>query len=119
MAKKRNFGELEAAVLTIIAKKPHIAVSDVVAALGSTDTYTSVMTVMNRLVLKKELSRRLEGKRYVYVAKTKNPLLQRLKARFIDGSAMTVISHLLSEEELSAHDLDELERMIQKKRKEG
>lgn len=117
MAKKRNFGELEASILNIVANKPGSAVSDVVAALGSSDSYTAVMTVMNRLVIKREMSRRLEGKRYVYMAKAQNPLIKRFKAKFFDGKAMTAIAHLLSEEDLSSQDLDEIERMIQKKRK--
>jgi predicted transcriptional regulator len=78
---------------------------------------------MNRLVAKGKLERQLEGKRYAYLVKSQparahRAFFQRLKEQVFGGEALTMITHLLSEEELSSHELDALEAMIRKKRAE-
>ena len=55
MKKKRIFGELELAILQIFREKDRFTVREVLESLKGDDKYTSIMTVMNRLVEKKLL----------------------------------------------------------------
>lgn len=50
---KRIFGELKLAILNVFKKESSACtVRDVLQTLGREDKYTTIMTVMNRLVLK-------------------------------------------------------------------
>ncbi|MBM3208596.1 MAG: BlaI/MecI/CopY family transcriptional regulator, partial [Chlamydiae bacterium] len=65
---KRIFGELELAILNIFQNNDSMrTVREVQQTLGREDKYTTVMTVMNRLVAKGELQREKVGHSYCYV----------------------------------------------------
>jgi len=63
-------GDLERAVMDVAWARPHVTVREVVSALvaGRKPAYTTVMTVMNRLVEKGILKRRQNGQSYRYAA---------------------------------------------------
>ncbi len=63
----RVFGELEAAVMAVLWDLGEGSVADVCKRLGPAANYKTVMTVMNRLVTKRALSRRRESRAYLYV----------------------------------------------------
>jgi len=123
MAKKRVFGELELAILRIVRSRNRVTVREVQEALEGKDHYTTVMTVMNRLVIKKELQRERVGRHYEYWAESSLPslsLLERLKQRIFGGRSVAMISHLIeTNERLSQEDLEELERLIERAKTRG
>lgn len=63
-------GDLERAVMDVAWARPHVTVREVVSALaaGRKSAYTTVMTVMNRLVKKGILKRRQDGVSFRYAA---------------------------------------------------
>ncbi len=86
--------------------------------------YTTVMTVLSRLVEKGFLQREKEGRFYVY-----RPLIERHRVagtalrgvvdRFFDGLGRGAVAHLLAEDDsLDDADLAELERLIRRRRQE-
>lgn len=125
MREKRVFGELEMAILKMFEIGIHLTVKDVLQALGGEDKYTTVMTVMNRLVEKKQLKRTRQGLHYTYqliqVSQTvPKGLLERLKQRIFGGKSVLLINFLIeSSEDISDKELAEMEKLIQQKKKTG
>ena len=123
MGRKRAFGELELSILKILKDEGIVTVSDVVKLLGNDCHYTTVMTVLNRLVEKGELFREKKGRHFEYRIEEKGiqssfSLIDRLKEKVFDGNALSMVSYLLeSAEDVSDQELEELENWIQSERK--
>lgn len=121
---KLGFGELELTVLAIIQKLGRATVRDVYEKLGKEGSYTTIMTVMSRMADKGELMRAKEGKQYVYwkgslpnaASKT---VLRRILDKIFGGKSTALVSYLLeTDNKISDQELEELEKLIQKRKKE-
>jgi predicted transcriptional regulator len=118
MTKKRIFGELELAILALFKTHEQLTVKDVLTMMGEDDKYTTIMTVMSRLVEKKELQRERIGLQYHYSmnrSKKSAPsnLLERLKQKIFGGRSASMISYLLeSGEDITNEELSEMEKLI-------
>jgi predicted transcriptional regulator len=123
---ENGLGALEREVMAVVWSRDEISVRDAGARLGSSVAYTTVMTTMDRLYKKGLLARRKEGRAFVYRATATRhelegavatELVQSLIQR--DGSEpLPVLSSLV--DAVSDRDralLDELERLIHKKRR--
>jgi predicted transcriptional regulator len=123
MGKKRVFGELELAVMQIIRNKEKITVKEVVNTLGGTDKYTTIMTVMSRLVEKKLLVRERKGGQYEYwinqFDQTVKPnFLEKLKQKVFGGKSVSMVSYLLeSSDDITDKELEALQKMIENLKK--
>jgi|JI9StandDraft_1071089.scaffolds.fasta_scaffold01748_17 predicted transcriptional regulator len=117
---KRAFGELETQILHILKGKERITVKEVLRILGNQDNYNTVMTVMNRLVEKKELGRERCGLQCQYwiLEKTKSiSLLDRFKEKLFGMKTSAMVSYLLeSAEDLTEEDFAKMETMLQSAR---
>jgi len=117
MGKRRVFGELEYAILGLVAKHQPVSVKEVVQLLGNKDQYTTIMTVMSRLAEKGKLSRVKEGRQYVYGIASPSPRKKALKRLFGVGP-IQLVAHLLdAEDELSAKEIEQLEELIKRAKK--
>jgi len=123
MTKKRIFGELELAILALFKTHEQLTVKDVLKLMGEDDKYTTIMTVMSRLVEKKELQRERIGLQYHYsMNRSKKPapssLLERLKAKIFGGRSASMISYLLeSGDDITEEELSEMEKLIHEVKK--
>ena len=118
------FGTLELRVLEALwALGREASVRDVLDAFPAA-AYTTVMTTMERLHRKGVLTRRRDGRAFLYrPVHSREEMESRLVARAIEpllrgGSAQPILSCLV--EEVSRHDerlLDELERLVREKRR--
>lgn len=122
---KLGFGELELSILAIVRKTGRVTVRDVYEALGNEGSYTTIMTVMSRLAEKGELIREKEGKQYVYwmasthESSSKN-ILKRIQDKIFGGKKLALVSYLIENEQtISDRELDEIEKLIQKRRLEN
>lgn len=122
IVRKRAFGELELSVLKIVKDQSSITVRGVLQLLGGDNRYTTIMTVMNRLVEKGELAREKKGRQYEYCVVEEKiqqsfSLLERLKEKIFGGQSLAMISYLLeSSEDISDDHLAEIERTIKNAR---
>lgn len=120
--RKRAFGELELAILNVIKTRGKVTVREVVEALDNDNVYTTIMTVMNRLVEKGELHRHRVGRHYEYWQESgqvpsKLTLLNRLKNKIFGGNSAAMVSYLIeSDEEITEEELFEIEQLIRKAR---
>jgi predicted transcriptional regulator len=114
---KRIFGELELSILRILKQNSSpLTVRDVLDALGREDKYTTVMTVMNRLVVKGELLRIRDGQSYRYSTQTQQPrfsLFEKWRQKIFGGKSALMISYLLeSGQDITEEELTEIEKII-------
>lgn len=116
----RLLGELEAAIMRLMWARPIATVREVLDDLHRTGrplAYTTVMTVMGRLVVKGLLTRQLVGKTHVYrAAETEEAFLRAMAARqvqnLVDEFGDLAIAQFLAEvENLSPVRRRQLERL--------
>lgn len=114
---KRAFGELELQILHIL-KSGKMTVKDVHRILGGKGSYNTIMTVMNRLVEKKQLARERHGLQYEYwllpQAKPAS-LFEKIKEKFIGVNTSDLVSYLIeADEDLTEEELAAMEKILQK-----
>jgi BlaI family penicillinase repressor len=121
---KLGFGELELLILKIIRECGQVSVREVYEKLGSEGSYTTIMTVMSRMADKGELMRKKEGKQYTYWVVLQNEtssknILKRIQNKIFGGKPIAMVSYLLdADNEITDKDLEEIEKLIQKRRSE-
>lgn len=118
---KRAFGELELQILQIVQDK-RLTVKDVHRALGGTDNYNTIMTVMNRLTEKKQLFRERNGLQYEYwiVQQSQTPsFFAKLKEKFFGVKTSAMVSYLIdSAQDLTNEDIQEMEKALERAKRE-
>lgn len=85
--------------------------------------YTTILAAMQRLERSGWLRHRVEGRSNVYVpTRTRQQAglssIHKLAQRIYDGNALLMFRHLVEEGDLSDAELQELQKVISKKRKE-
>jgi predicted transcriptional regulator len=86
-------------------------------------SYTTILAAMQRLERSGWLRHRVEGKSNVYIpTRTRKQAgvssINKLAQRVYDGNALLMFRHLVEEGDLSDEQLQELQTIISKKRKE-
>jgi predicted transcriptional regulator len=116
----------ERQIMDVIYRLGSAAVADVQAEIPDPPSYSSVRALMRVLTEKGELSYETDGPRYVYRATTpheeaRTSALERVLATFFDDSPTRAMAALmdLSGDELTDEELDRLESLIRKARREG
>lgn len=113
---KRGFGELETQIIHILQGRERMMVKEVLRALGSQDNYSTVMTVMNRLVEKGVLNRErcgLQCQYWISEKSTSTSLLDRFKEKLFGMKTSAMVSYLLeSDENLTEEDFTQMEKML-------
>ena len=121
---KRIFGALEFTILNLFQKDGSIrTVHDVLRALGREDKYTTIMTVMNRLVVKGQLQREKKGQSYQYrlqANKGRYSLFEKWRKKIFGGNSALMISYLLEEgEDITQEDLLQIQELIDQAKQRG
>lgn len=119
---KREFGDLELAILNILNHGGRMTVKEVHQKLGGQDKYNTIMTVMSRLSEKKMLARERMGLQYEYWVISSTPKLPTFidyfKKKFFGIKTTEMLSYLIdSTEDISNADLLEMEKIIQNAKK--
>lgn len=82
----RVFGELEARIMDVVWDLGEPTVADVCDRLGEDYHYKTVLTVMNRLVDKRILTRQRVGRAYSYAPlETREAFLTRVSRHVVEG----------------------------------
>ena len=123
----QSLGKLERQVLNEIWRRDEVSVRDVYLAFGERIAYTTLMTTLDRLFKKKLLTRRKDGRAFVYVAAVSPAEFERgIREDVIEGllghgtdavqPVLACIVDTVSERDREL--LDELDRLIKEKRRE-
>jgi predicted transcriptional regulator len=127
MSKKSldHFGQLQRAVIEAIWELGEATVRQVWKRLCRKKelAYTTVLTAMQRLERDGWLKRRVDGRKHVYLpTKTRQQAgagsVRKFVQRMFDGNTLLLFRQLVEEGELSDKELQELQKLINQKRKE-
>lgn len=121
-----DLSPLQQRVMLIIWELREATVHDVRRALSSRKkqpAYTTVLSVMQKLEAAGWLDHRAEGKAYTYFParsqqKAQKSSLQQFVSRVFGGDLHIFFQHLLENEQLTAEDLTEFRKRIDKRKKE-
>ncbi len=105
-----SLGPLEQEIMDIIWKKESVTVRDVVTVLQTRReiAYTTVMTIMSRLVKKGFLHQTKEGKTNIFVSQknqhqTLHTLVQQTLQTFVDRFGQEAVAAFLDEADALSH----------------
>jgi predicted transcriptional regulator len=109
----------ESVVMEVLWRASPLAAEDIVAEVAAPQGWSeaTVKTLINRLLTKKAIGARKDGRRYLY-----RPLVERsqyvsqesqgLLDRLFDGRVAPLVSHFSRTSKLSPEDIAELKRLI-------
>ena len=119
-------GKLERAVLNEAWERDEVSVRDIYLAFGENIAYTTLMTTLDRLFKKNILTRRKDGRAFLYApAVSPDEFEQGIREDVIEGllghgpdvqPVLACIVDTVSERDREL--LDELDRLIKEKRRE-
>lgn len=117
-----SLGERELEVMTYLWAERSGTAAEVRAALSDPLAYTTVLTILRNLEAKGFVHRVDEGRAHRYLPRVEAKSAQRNAVRrlvdtLFGGSAEELLSHLVSERELSADELARIARRLGKERK--
>lgn len=109
----------ELQLMQVLWKQGASAVSEVQQALPHEPAYTTVQTMLNILERKGKVTRRLEGRAYIYSAavteqKASTHALRDLIDRMFGGSSEELVMSLVKSKQLDAKKLAKLTKQLEK-----
>jgi predicted transcriptional regulator len=119
----RDLGPLEMQVLGLFELSEPASVADIQARLERSGThlaYTTVMTVLSRLHEKGAITRKRDGKRYLYATSRQtgiwvSGIVGRMHRALFKSDRMQPIAKLLEEDGLSVEELRTLRKLVDAK----
>ena len=120
---RKPLSRRETQIMDVVFQLGEATAADIVERLPDPPSYSSIRALLTILEEKGHLTHRKEGARYTYAPtlpadKAKKSALSHLVKTFFSGSAQQVVATLLSTNDLSPEDLDELAKLIEEARKE-
>ena len=127
MAKRSldDLGDLQSAVMNAVWDLGEATVVQVRDRLAADKelAYTTVLSVLQKLEKAGWLKHRTDGRSYVYLPKRSRDdagksALRQFTERLFGGDPLVVFEHLLDDDRLTAAELAELRKMLERRRKE-
>src|SRR5690242_18052419 len=118
-----ELGKRERQIMDAVYRLGRATVAEVRAEIPDPPSYSAVRGMMRFLEEKGQLRHVQEGVRYVYLptvapARARRSALQKLVHTFFGGSTREAVAALIEDAELKDDDLDRLQALIDKARKE-
>ncbi len=119
-----ELGKRERQIMEAVYRLGRASVAEVRAELADPPSYSAVRGMLRFLEQKGQLRHVQDGVRYVYLptvapSKARKSALDRLVRTFFRGSAREAAAALIEDAKLEKDDLDRLEDLIARARKEG
>lgn len=113
-------GELE--ILRILWDDGSATVRQVLEKLPNKRAYTSVMSLLTVMTEKNLVTRKPQGRAFLYTARlkpeqTEGKIIGNVLDRVFDGSASALVARLLEQSKPSPDELDEIRRLINQHKK--
>jgi predicted transcriptional regulator len=113
----------ETQIMDVVFQLGEATAAEILERLPDPPSYSSVRALLTILEDKGHLTHRRDGTRYVYVPtlsneKAQQSALNHLLKTFFSGSASQVVAALLSTNDLTPEDLEELARLVEQARNE-
>ena len=120
---RKPLSRRETQIMDIVFQLGEATAAEIVERLADPPSYSSIRALLTILEEKGHLTHRRDGARYIYnptlsADKAKKSALSHLVKTFFSDSPQQVVATLLSTNDLSAEDLDELAKLIEEARKD-
>mgnify|MGYP001014273021 CR=1 FL=1 len=122
MANVPNISDAEWVVMRVLWDKSPGTANDVIAALATETDWSplTIKTLLNRLVKKNALGYKADGRVYHYFPLVEEKDCMRVEShsflqRVYRGALTPMVAHFLESEKLSADEIEELRRLLDKK----
>jgi BlaI family transcriptional regulator, penicillinase repressor len=104
-------------IMEVIWARGSATVAEVVEALDGRDAYTTILTLIRILKAKGYLSRRKEGRAYVFTPAVDRDTVARkathqLLSKFFAGSPSELVLSFLRDEEMTPEELEQIKQKI-------
>ena len=126
MDAEHRLSRRERQIMDVLHAKGAATAAEVLGVLPDPPSYSAVRALLRILEEKGHVKHRRDGARYVYVSRTspesaRRSALKRVVSTFFQGSVSQAMAALLdtSDTELSESELNRLQHLIEKARKEG
>jgi BlaI family transcriptional regulator, penicillinase repressor len=123
MAKLPRISDAEWTVMAVLWEDSPRTAGEVVDALAGKVTWSAatIKTMLNRLVRKRALRFKTDGKRYLYWPAVSRDACMRsetrsLVDRLFGGATGALLAHFVEDARLSRAEIDELRRLLDRKR---
>ncbi|WP_425447957.1 BlaI/MecI/CopY family transcriptional regulator [Dethiothermospora halolimnae] len=124
MKKGTQISDTEWTVMKVIWKDSPITANEVIEGLEESTDWSdrTIRTLLNRLVKKKVISYKKDGRRYLYYPiVTENECIKKENKSFLNrvysGAVTLMFAKFLEEESLSDKEIEELKEILDKKKK--
>lgn len=126
-SKSVSLSEPQLALMRVLWSKPNSTVSEVVDAMRTVRplAHTTIATMLSRLEKRGLVSTQKDGRQLIYRAnlsesEVQKSMVSELLSSLFLGNARALLSHLVSEEEIKAEDLEQIrERLKNKSHRKG
>jgi BlaI family penicillinase repressor len=114
-----RISDAELAIMQVLWNEAPLTAIDVAGRVANDRQWSlaTVKTLLSRLVTKQAVSHYVDGRRFLY-----SPLVERdayvtgesrrLADRFFGGKLMPLVAHLAEQEQLSADEISEIQRLL-------
>ena len=120
-----QLGRMQFQIMQVLWDRGRASARDVTDALneGASVAHSTVQTLLRQLEAKGAVGHEAEGRTFVFFATLKEEKVKRtatrdLLERVFGGNVGSLVAHLLKDERLSRTELEELQRMIDQRRKD-
>lgn len=121
MTQDPKLGDLQHAIMRELWRRGEATVAEVHEALHAERGLapTTISTMLKKMEAKGVVAHRTEGRRFVYRARIAEPevigaAVDQLAERHFDGRVGSLVSHLLSQGDIDAGELEDLKAMIER-----
>jgi predicted transcriptional regulator len=127
MAKRRELGDLQLAIMRVLWERGEATAADVHAALLEERRLapTTISTMLRKMETKGVVTHRVDGRQFVFRAtvaedEVRRSMVGALVERVFEGDRAALVSHLLEESDVDAGEIARLRRLIDEaERREG
>lgn len=119
MVSRHSLGELQHAIMKVLWSRGEAAVTDVHQALQGRRRLapTTVATMLRKMEDKGVVAHRLLGRQFLYrpivsESQVRRTMVAELLEQLFDGNSAALVAHLVSEHEIDASELRELQKRL-------
>ena len=125
MSRSHSLGELQLAIMRVLWSEEEATVAQVHQALFAKGgrALTTIATMLKKMERKGVVAHTSKGRQFVYRATITESQVRRtmvgdLTERLFEGDAAALVSHLIDERKVDAHELAQLKKLIAQAQKE-
>lgn len=119
-----QLGRVQLLIMQVLWDKGQATAREITDAINASEpiAHSTVQTLLRGLEEKGSVDHKVEGRTFVFVPLVKEDVFKRrvtrdLVDRVFDGSAATLMAHLLKHEKVSREEIEEIRKLIRRRAK--